>query len=57
MVVVKIKSKKHIHMCQRKLKFEDYKNCLRAAATAQFENKINHLGKNKNDVKSLKEYY
>ena len=57
MVVVKIKSKKHIHMCQIKLKFEDYKNCLRAAATAQFENKINHLGKNKNDVKSLKEYY
>ena len=37
---------------KRKLKFEDYKNCLEAA---QIENKINHLEKTKNDVDSLKE--
>ena len=38
---------------KRKLKFEDYKNCLEAA---QIENKINHLEKNKMDVDSLKEF-
>ena len=37
---------------KRKLKFEDYKNCLEAL---QIENKINHLEKNKIDVNSLKE--
>ena len=37
---------------KRKLKFQDYKNCLEAA---QFENKINHLEKNNIDVDSLKE--
>ena len=37
---------------KRKLKFEDYKNCLEAA---QIENKINNLEKNKIDVDSLKE--
>ena len=37
---------------KRKLKFEDYKNCLKAA---QIENEINHLEKNKIDVDSLKE--
>ena len=37
---------------KRKLKFEDYKNCLEAA---QIENKINHLEKNKTDVDSLEE--
>ena len=36
---------------KRKLKFEDYKNCLKAA---QIENKINHLEKNKICVDSLK---
>ena len=36
---------------KRKFKFEDYKNCLEAA---QFENKINHLEKNKIDVDGLK---
>ena len=36
---------------KRKLKCEDHKNCLEAA---QFENKINHLQKNKIDVDSLK---
>ena len=36
-------------MCviKRKLKFEDYKNCLEAA---QLENKTNHLEKNKSNV-------
>ena len=38
---------------KRKLKFEDYKNCLEAAQT---ENKINHLEKNEIDVNSLKEF-
>ena len=36
---------------KRKLKFEDYKNCLKAA---QIESKINHLEKNKIDVDILK---
>ena len=36
---------------KRKLKFEDYKNCLEAA---QFENKINHLEKDIINVDSLK---
>ena len=35
----------------RKLKFQDYKNCLVAV---QIENKINFLEKNKIDVKFLK---
>ena len=35
---------------KRKLKFEDYRNCLEAA---QIENKINNLEKNKIDVDSL----
>ena len=37
---------------KRKLKFQDYKNCLEVV---QIENKINHLEKNKIDVASLKE--
>ena len=37
---------------KRKLKFQDYENCLEAA---QIENKINHLEKNKIEVDSLKE--
>ena len=36
----------------KKLKFEDYKNCLEAA---QIENKINHLENSKINVHSLKE--
>ena len=35
---------------KRKIKFQDYKNCLEAA---QIENKINHLEKTKFDVDSL----
>ena len=37
---------------KRKLKFQYYKNCLKAA---QVEKKINYLRKKKNDVDSLKE--
>ena len=37
---------------KRKLKFEDYKNCLEEA---QIENEINHLEKKKFEVDSLKE--
>ena len=37
---------------KRKLKFQNYKNCLEAA---QIENKIIHEEKNKVDVDSLKE--
>ena len=40
------------YVTKRKLKFQDYKNCLEAA---QIGNKINHLEKNKIDVVSLKE--
>ena len=36
---------------KRKLKFEDYKNCLEAT---QLENKINHLENNEIEVNSLK---
>ena len=37
---------------KRKIKFEDYKNCLKAT---QLENKINHPEKNKIDMDNLKE--
>ena len=37
---------------KRKIKFQDYKNCLEAT---QIENKTNHLAQNKTDVDSLKE--
>ena len=51
-MVVKIK-KKETKKCviKRKLKFENYKNCL---AATQFDNKITHLEKNKIDVDSFK---
>ena len=53
--MIKTKKQKGTKMCvkKRKLKFQDYKNCLEAA---QVENKINHLEKNKTDVYSLKEF-
>ena len=35
---------------RRKLKFENYKNCLKAT---QLENKINHLEKCKTDIDSI----
>ena len=41
-------------MCyKKKLKFENYKNCLEAT---QLENKINYLEKNKTDIDSIKEF-
>ena len=39
---------------KRKLKFENYKNCLEAT---QLENKINYIEKNKIDIDSIKENY
>ena len=49
------KKAKVTKMCviKRKVKFQDYKNCLK---TAQIEMKINCLEKNKNDVDSHKEF-
>ena len=51
---MKIKKAKSTKKCviKRKLKFEDYKNCLEAT---QIENKINHLEENEIDEDSLKE--
>ena len=40
-----------ICLTKRKLKFENYKNCLEAT---QLENKINYLEKNKINIDSLK---
>ena len=40
-----------MYVIKRKLKFQDYKNCLEAN---ELENKINYLEKNKIDVDSLK---
>ena len=39
---------------KRKLKFENYKNCLEAT---QLENKINHLEINKADMNNIKINY
>ena len=52
MTVVKIKKQKAQKRCviKRKLKLQDYRNCLEAA---QIERKINYLRKNKIDVGSL----
>ena len=47
-----MKIKKHKNCVIKKLKFENYKNCLEAVP---LKNKINHLEKNKIDVCSLKE--
>ena len=51
--MIKIKKQKAQKKCviKRKLKFENYKNCLEAAQT---ENELNHLEKNKTDVDSIK---
>ena len=40
------------YVIKRKLKFQDYKNCLEEA---QIERKINYLRKKKTDLDSLKE--
>ena len=49
------KKEKGIKKCviKRKLKFENYKNCLEAT---QLENKINYLEKNKIGVNSIQEF-
>ena len=44
------KNKRHKECHQRKLKFENYKNCLEAS---QLKNKINYLEKNKFNIVSL----
>ena len=49
----KVKGIKKKCLIKRKLKFQDYKNCLEAA---RIENKIYQLEKNKSDVDSLKLY-
>ena len=47
------KSKRHwkVYHKKRKIRFENYKNCLEAT---QLENKVNHLEKNKTDIEILK---
>ena len=47
------KQKAQKSVIKRKLKFQDYKNCLEAA---QIENKIYHLEKNKTHVDCLEEF-
>ena len=52
MKVVNIKKQKaKKSVSEKKLKFENYKNCLEAT---QLENKINHLEKHKININSLK---
>ena len=51
MVVIIKKPNVQKRVIKRKLKFENYKNCLEET---QFENKINHLEKNKININSLK---
>ena len=41
-------------LIERRIKFEDYKNCLEATG---LENKINHLEKNKIDEDNLTEHH
>ena len=55
MTVMKIKKAKGTKKCdiKRKLKFENYKNCLEAT---ELENKINYLEKNKIDIDSIKKF-
>ena len=48
---VKIKKQKEQKsVIKRKLKFENYKNCLEAI---QLENNMNHLEKNKTDIDNI----
>ena len=49
--IKKLKSQKVHFLIKRKLKFENYKNCLEAT---QLEDKISHLEKNKINMDSLK---
>ena len=50
MITTKVKNQKVQKMCNKKLKFEDHKNCLQAS---QHEKKIMHLNNDKIDVKCL----
>ena len=50
---MKIKNKRRKNAIKRKLKFQDYKNCLEAV---QIDNKKNHLEKNKFDIDSPTEF-
>ena len=52
MMVVKIKKQEAQKQCaiKRKLKFENYKNCLEAT---QLDSKIKHLQKNKINIDSF----
>ena len=50
MITTNVKNQKVQKMCNKKLKFEDHKDCLQAS---QHENKIMHLSNNKIDVKCL----
>ena len=52
MMKIKKQKSKNKYVIKRKLKFQDYKNCLEAP---QIQNKINRSEKNKTDVDSLKE--
>ena len=54
-MVVKIKKQKAEKKCviKRKLKFENYKNCLEAI---QLENEINNLENNKIGIECLEKY-
>ena len=53
MTVVKVKKAKGTKKCviRRKLKFENYKNCLEAT---QLDNKIYYLEENETDIVCLK---
>ena len=53
MTDVKIKKARDTKKCvmKKKIKFENYNNCLEAS---KLENKINHLEKNKINITSLK---
>ena len=53
-MIKKIKSKRHKkkYVIERKLKFEKYKNSLKAT---QLDNKINYLEKNEINIDNLKE--
>ena len=52
MTVVKIKNQKaQKSVIKRKLKFENYKNCLEAT---QRDNKVNYIEKNETNIDGLK---
>ena len=48
MITTEVKKQKAQKMCYKKIKFENYKKCLKVT---QLENKVIHLNNNKIDVK------